>query len=208
VIFRHNKIRDELVNLAGKALTPSAARDEPLIEAGRVKESEKDTPITDTSQKKTEQTAAGEDERGDLLVRGFWARGTDYTLDARVTDSDAKSCSKQDPAKVLELQEKKKKRKCLEACLERRRHFTPFVCSVDGMLGREAKTFALRLAAKLTNKWEKSNSQVCGCVNARLSTAIVRATHLCMRRSRVPVHKIRIRYPQWEDGAGLSLFEC
>jgi hypothetical protein len=98
----------------------------------------------------------------------------------------------------------------LEACLEYRRHFTPFVCSVDGMLGREAKTFAIRLvaSAKLANKWEKSYSQVCGYVNAQLSIAIVLATHLCMRGRRVPVHKISIRYPQWEDGAGLSLFEC
>jgi hypothetical protein len=115
-----------------------------------------------------------------------------------VTDTDAKSYSKRDPAKVLESQEKEKKRKYLEACLERRRHFTPFVCSVDGMLGREAKTFAKRLAAKLANKWEKSYSQVCGYVNARLSIAIVRATHLCMKGSRVPAHKISIRYPQWD----------
>ena len=62
------------------------------------------------------------------------------------------SYCKWDPAKVLESQEKEKKRKYLEACLERRRHFTPFVCSVDGMLGREAKTFAKRLAAKLASK--------------------------------------------------------
>ena len=47
VIFRHNKIRDELlVNLAGKSFTPSAMRDEPLIKHSRVNESEKDTPQT------------------------------------------------------------------------------------------------------------------------------------------------------------------
>jgi hypothetical protein len=50
VIFRHNEIRDELVNLAGNAFTPSAVRDEPLIkEPSRVKENEKDTPAKDTS---------------------------------------------------------------------------------------------------------------------------------------------------------------
>jgi hypothetical protein len=98
-----------------------------------------------------------------------------------VTDTDAKTYCKRDPAKVLESQEKEKKRKYLEAaCLERRRHFTPFVCSVDGMLGQEAKIFAEPLAAKLANKWEKSYSQVCGYVNARMSIASVRATHLCM----------------------------
>jgi hypothetical protein len=103
VIFRHNESRDELVNLAaGKALTHSAARDEPLIKPSHVKEKEKDAPITDTSQKKTEQTAAGEDDRGDLLVRGFWAKGTDCMLDVRVTDTDAKSHSKRDPAKEPE----------------------------------------------------------------------------------------------------------
>jgi hypothetical protein len=129
----------------------------------RVKESAKDTPTKDTSPEKQEQRATGEDERGDILIRGFWARGTDCILDVRVTGTDTKTYCKRDPAKVLESQEKEKKRKYLEACLKRRRrHFTPFVCSVDGMLGREAKTFAKQLAAKLANKSEKWYSQVCG----------------------------------------------
>ena len=203
-IFRHNEIRDELVNLAGKAFTPSGAvRDEPLIKPGRVKESEKDTPTKDTSQEKTEQTATGEDERGDLLIRGLWTRGTDCILDVCVTDTDTKSFSKRDPTKELESQEKEKNQKYLEACLERRRHST-----MDGMHGREAKPFAQYLAAKLASKRKKSYSQVCGYVNARLSIAIARAMHLCMRGSRVRVYKIGIRYPQWENGASLSLFEC
>jgi hypothetical protein len=56
--------------------------------------------------------------------------------------------------------------------------------------------------------WEKSNSQVCGYVKARLSIASVRTTPLRMRESRAPVHKICIRYSQGEGGAGLPLFEC
>jgi hypothetical protein len=108
---------------------------------------------------------------------------------------------------VLKSQEKEKKRKCLRACLENRRHFTPFVLSVDGLLGREAKTFSKRLAAKLAGKWQKSCSQVCGYVKARLSMAAVRATHLCLRGSRVPAHNISTRFSQWEDGAGLAMHE-
>jgi hypothetical protein len=80
------------------------------------------------------------------LIRGIFTMGqrnklkiyTYYTklLDVRVTDTDAKSYSKRDPAKVLESQEKeKKKRKHLEACLERRRHFTPF-CLLNGWHAR------------------------------------------------------------------------
>ena len=87
-------------------------------------------------------------------------------LDARVTDADAKSHCKRTSAKVLESQEKEKKKRRLEACLERRRHFTPFVCSVDGLLGREAQTLTKRLAAKLANKWEKSRSQARGRISA------------------------------------------
>ena len=47
-----------------------------------------------------------------------------------------------------------------------------FVCSLDGMLGREAKTFDKRLKSKLASKCcEKSYSeQVCGYAIARLST--------------------------------------
>jgi hypothetical protein len=183
VIFRHNEIRDELVNLASRAFTPSAARNEPLIHCCAT-EKVKTSLDKITTQNNHKEAATGEDERGDLLIRGFWTAGTDCILDVRVTDTDSKSCCKRTPFKVLESQEKEKKRKYLGACLENRRHFTPFVLSVDGLLGREAKTFAKRLAVKLAGKWQKPYSQVCGYVKARLSTAAVRATHLCLRGSR------------------------
>jgi hypothetical protein len=61
-------------------------------------------------------------------------------------DTDAKSCLSKDPAKVLETHEKEKKRKYLKPCLEQqRRHFTPFVVSTDGLIGKEAKTFTYNL---------------------------------------------------------------
>jgi hypothetical protein len=45
-------------------------------------------------------------------------------------------------------------------------------------------------------------------LNARLlSIAIVRATNVCMRGSRIPAHKMSNKFPTWEDGAGLALFE-
>jgi hypothetical protein len=193
VIFRHNEIRDELVNLASRAFTPSAARDEPLIH-GCATEKVKTSPGKITTQNNHEEAATREDERGDLLIRGFGTAGTGCILDVRVTDTDSKACCKRTPFKVLESQEKEKKWKYLGACLENRRHFTPFVLSVDGLLGREAKTFAKRLAGKLAGKWQKPCSQVCGYVKARLSIAAVCATHLCLRGSRVPAHNISTRF--------------
>jgi hypothetical protein len=111
VIYRHNEIRDELVNLASRAFTPSAVRDEPLIH-GRANENMKPSPNKIINQNIDKEAATGEDERGDLLIRGFWTAGTDCILDVRVTDTDAKYYCKRTPLKVLESQEKEKKRKC------------------------------------------------------------------------------------------------
>ena len=108
--------------------------------------------------------------------------------------------------KVLAQHEREKKKKYLEPCLEQRRHFTPFVVSTDGLIGKEAKATLQRLSARLAEKWGKAYSQVCGFVNARMSIAIVRATHLCLRGSRIPTSQMSNRRPQWEDQAGLSLF--
>jgi hypothetical protein len=75
---------------------------------------------------------------------------------------------------------KGKKKKYLEACLEQRRTFTPFVVSADGLIGKEAKTLLMKLSTLLDEKWGKSNSEVCGYANARMrSIAVVRGTHLC-----------------------------
>ena len=78
--------------------------------------------------------------------------------------------------------------------------------SADGLLGREASFLLQRLSALLAEKWDKPYSEVCGFVRARMSVAVVRATHLCLRGSRIPTSQIAFRHPQWEDQAGLGLF--
>ena len=49
----------------------------------------------------------------------------------RVVKTDAKSYWGITPEKCLEEAEKGKKKMYLEACLQQRRHFSPFVASVD-----------------------------------------------------------------------------
>jgi hypothetical protein len=206
VISRHNEIRDELSDLASKALVPSAVRDEPRIHTSRAVEKKTVLEAPGRPVSRNLRKSLGE-ERGDVLIRGLWARGTDCIIDVRVTDTDAKSNLSRDPAKVLEQHEREKKKKYLKDCLEQRRHFTPFVVSTDGLIGREAKTLLKRLSLILAEKWEKPYAEVCGYVNARMSIAIVRATHRCLRGSRVPTGKMSEKhFPQWEDRAGLSLF--
>jgi hypothetical protein len=199
--MRHNEIKDELCDLLTKALVPSAVRDEPRIYPSR--------PAVPTPSKEPDPVrrinSLVDDDRGDILVRGFWARGTDCIIDVRVTNTDAKSQRHKDPDKILSQHEREKKRKYLEPCLKQRRHFTPFVVSTDGLLGREATVFLKRLASVLSDKWHQPYSVVCGFVRSRLSIAIARATHLCLRGSRVPTSQMCNRRPQWEDRAGLGL---
>ena len=94
----------------------------------------------------------------------------------------------------------------LEACLQQRRHFSPFVTSVDGMLGMEATATLKTIASCLATKWKQSYSKTCGYVKSRIAITLVRATHRCIRGSRVPEHRISVQRPQWENGAGLNLF--
>ena len=94
----------------------------------------------------------------------------------------------------------------LEACLHQRRHFSPFVASVDGLMGVEATATLKRIASRLATKWKQSYLKTCEYVKSRIAITLVRATHCCIRGSRVPAHRIRVQRPQWEDGAGLNLF--
>ena len=145
-------------------------------------------------------------DRGDVLIRGLWARGMDCIIDIHITNTDATSNCSKDPLKVLAAHEHEKKRKYLQPCLLQRRHFTPFVVSTDGLIGSEGKALLQKLSALMAEKTGKSYAEVCGFINARMSIAIVRATHLCLRGSRIPTSSMSHRRPQWDDGAGLSLF--
>ena len=94
----------------------------------------------------------------------------------------------------------------LEACLQQRRHFSPFVASVDGLLGVEATATLKRIASLLTTKWRQPYSKTCRYVKSRVAITLVRATHRCLRGSWVPAHRISVQQPQWEDGVGINLF--
>jgi hypothetical protein len=58
------------------------------------------------------------EDRGDILIRGLWVRGTNCIIDVRSMDVDAKLNRSKDPDKVLATHEQEKKKKYLEACLK------------------------------------------------------------------------------------------
>jgi hypothetical protein len=201
IILPHNEITEELCDLASKALTPSAIRLEPMIKTGSFVD---DTKAVDPKSP-VQCLRIGDDERGDLLIQGFWARGTDAIIDVHVTDTDAKYYRSKDPHNVLAQHEKEKKWKYLASCTVQRKHFMPFVVSTDGLLGHEATELLKRLSLHLADKWQQPYSVIHGFVNAQISIAIVHATHLCLQGSRVSLSKTS-RRPLWEDRDGLGLF--
>ena len=119
-----------------------------------------------------------------------------------MADSDAPSKVILTPIKMMLSQEKAKKKKYLSRCEEQRRHFAPYVVDY-GLLGKETIAINKRVASKLSSKWRTVYSVTCGFGNARISIAILRASHRCLRGSRVPFRHGIIMIAQWDDGAGL-----
>ena len=207
IFWRHEEVKNELAYLGGRALAPSAVRNEPLIYPG--------APSTraSSSNDSSEDSAPDEDQtdgdlrdlRGDLLIRGAWAPGTDLI---RVVDSDAKSYISRDPSLVLKQHEQEKKNKYLQPCIDQRRHFTPFVVSTDVLIAMEGKNLLKMLALQMSKKTQRPYSDVCGFVTARMSIAIVRATHFGIRGSRIHTGRMSSDIPEWDDGAGLGMLRA
>ena len=200
---RHDESRDSLGLLACAGFKPSNVRDEPLINPCR------DARRRDESGKIIEPNTGVECEinstRGDLLVRGFWDRNTDCIIDVRIVDVNQPSYLHRKPTSIIKSAENGKKNMYLEPCLDQGRHFTPFVVSCEGLLGREADVFLKRLSQKLADKWHRPYAQTSSFVKTRFAISLVRAKNRCLRGSRIMTRKISHRV-DWEDGAGLGFY--
>ena len=159
IIQRHNEVQDAFGDLS--TLVWQQVSREPVV---REANSDNNSPAL----------------IADLAVRGVWSPQTEALFDIRVVDTDAQSYCGQAPLDVLTTAEREKKLKYRSTCEERRVIFTPLCVSVDGLLGNEAKVFVKRLAEGLSQKWDRSYSEVLCWVRTSLSFAIVRATILCL----------------------------
>jgi hypothetical protein len=81
---------------------------------------------TSANQNVNEEAATGEDERGDLLIQGFWTTGTDCILDVGAAAGKREEM-KRPPGMPRELPSL---------------HTFPELSVDHGLLGREATTFA------------------------------------------------------------------
>ena len=162
-------------------------------------------PARTTKTNPTRETPAAPEvtgQKGNLLTRYLWNQGTDSVHKIRVVNTDALSYLKKAPEKCLHEAEKGKNNMYLEACLQQRRHFSPFVASVDGLLGVEVTATLKRISSGLATKWRQPYSKTCGYVKSRVAITLVPATHCCLRGSRVPAHRISVSDPIGRMGRG------
>ena len=77
------------------------------------------------------QVVVPAESREDKSTHGFWMRGTTATFDIRIVNINTDSYLRLTPEKALAKADNEKKDLYLQACLERRRTFTPMVYSED-----------------------------------------------------------------------------
>ena len=200
---RHDKIRGSITCLASTGFSPSNARDEPLTHSCR--DSDHEASISKARDGQIGLAAELNSDRGGTLIRCFWSRDADYTADTRACGANQLSHESRASEAVIKSVEINKKRKCLGLCLEQRRHFTPFVASCEGMMGKEAGAFVHRLAQRLSKKWHRPHSRTVGFIRLRFAISLVRAKNRCLRGSRTMTNSISRRI-DLEDGAGLGLY--
>ena len=163
-----------------QALQTSKVTCEPMIDDGRGPNDPTQRRITQGS-----GNQAGKDSCGDVLVHGLWETGSSCVLDICITDTNVTSHADKTSKKVLETYVKRKKDKYLQACLDRRRSFTPLVYSVDGMACKEARAFEKRIASLLSDKWNRTYSKLVGYVRGRMAMSISRSNTVGLRGARV-----------------------
>ena len=132
---------------------------------------------------------------------------TDSIHDICVVNTDAVSYQSKTPEKCLDTAERKKKKKYLHACFNKRWHFNPLVASVEILLGVETEVTLEHIACRLAKKWKETYSRTCRYLKSRAAITIVRATHSCIRGGRVKASQISGNHPQWGDGAVLPLYQ-
>jgi hypothetical protein len=177
VIARHNEVKDELgFLLATLATSPNAVSDKPFFFPGHLANGESNSKSNSCPH--VQSSTNNEGDQGDLLLRGIWERQTHCVVDVCIANIDSGSYLSSTPEEVLYQQEKEKK--YLQACLDQRRKFTPFVSSTDGLMGREATALVKRLASMTASRWRTTYLKVCGYFKAQMSIAVLCATHSCL----------------------------
>ena len=120
------------------------------------------------------------------MIHDLCQRGTEIIHGMNAMKTDTLSHHKKSPYKFLLTAEKEKIRNYLEDFLQNRRHLSPCIISVDGLLGVEVEALLKCLANLLATKWNHTYSRTHVYVNGRVAVPMVRSTQRCIRCYQVP----------------------
>ena len=127
-----NKLRNGVADYVIKAFTPTHVYDDPKIyTVCAIRGGKNDI--------KWSPSKYVEELKGGILIREPWIQGTDSIHNMRVANSDATSYQSKSPENCLETDERENKKKYIYACLKHNCYLTPFVVSVEILLGVEAE---------------------------------------------------------------------
>ena len=100
--------------------------------------------------------------------------------------------------------EKIKKDKHSKHYHDQRKHFSPFVLSVDGMLGREALVVHSQLIRAMSEKREEPLLQVRGWVNGRITITVAMSYSRMIRKACLP-SPLQEQDLDWNPESGIVL---
>ena len=100
------------------------------------------------------------------MIQGLWDRKVEAIINVKLGNSDMDSYKYEPMAALLDRWETIKKDKHGKHCINQRKHFSPFVVSVDRMLGREALAVLAQLSQTMAEKRDEPHSARMG-VNKR-----------------------------------------
>ena len=87
-----------------------------------------------------------------MKIQGLWDRKFDSIVDVKLGDADADTYKYEPMTALLARYENIKKDKHIKNCHNQRKHFSPCVLSVDGMLGRTAQVTISQLSRFMAEK--------------------------------------------------------
>ena len=73
-------------------------------------------------------------------------------INMRFFNTETNYCQMWPPNKCLAIAYQDKIRKYIDSCIQQQRHFSPFVASVNGLLGVEPETTLKRMVSRLATK--------------------------------------------------------
>jgi hypothetical protein len=126
-----------------------------------------------------------DDARSDLRARGFWCRQQNAFFDIRVFYPHASSYLHRSLPSLFESMETAKKREYNDRILQvEQGSFTPLVFASTGGMGKEASIALKKLVTDVANHQGERYSHAMGILRCRISFALMRAAHVCLRGSR------------------------